>query len=154
MTVNYVSTDEIQSHLNASFDASSLAYTVFGLPVAQTSFQAHVDFSNLYVNSIAGQDLSVTEPRYGWAKMAALNLACLRILVAASGGLLLGAFDYRLGDLYVTKASVGRLAFQNAVQGFHDDLLRVLMNFSTPVVAGEATAKDEVPTYKGGLMNP
>jgi len=154
MTVQYVTISDIQSHLNASFDASGLSYTVFGLPVAQASFQAHVDYANLYANSIVGQDLLVTDPRYNWAKMAAINLASLRILVAASGGMLLGAFDYRLGDLYITKASIGRLAFEGAVQGFQNDLLRVLVNFALPVKAAEASAKDEVPTYRGGLINP
>jgi hypothetical protein len=154
MTVQYVTISDIQSHLNASFDASGLSYTVFGLPVAQASFQAHVDYANLYANSIVGQDLLVTDPQYNWAKMAAINLASLRILVAASGGMLLGAFDYRLGDLYITKASIGRLAFEGAVQGFQNDLLRVLVNFALPVKAAEASAKDEVPTYRGGLINP
>jgi hypothetical protein len=154
LTVQYVSNSDIQSHLNASYDSSSLTYTVFGLPVAQASFQAHVDYANLYVNSIVGQDLLVTDPRYNWAKMSAINLASLRILVAASGGMLLGAFDYRLGDLYITKASIGRLAFEGAVQGFRNDLLRVLVNFALPVKAAEASAKDEVPTYRGGLINP
>jgi len=154
LTVQYVSYTDIQSHLNASFDSASLSYTVFGLPVAQASFQAHVDYANLYVNSIVGQDLLVTDSRYNWAKMAAFNLASLRILVAASGGMLLGAFDYRLGDLYITKASIGRLAFEGAVQGFRNDLLRVLVNFALPVKAAEASAKDEVPTYRGGLINP
>ena len=154
MTVQYVTVNDIQSHLNASFDASGLSYTVFGLPVAQASFQAHVDYANLYANSIVGQDLLVTDPRYNWAKMSAINLASLRILVAASGGMLLGAFDYRLGDLYITKASIGKLAFEGAVQGFRNDLLRVLVNFALPVKAAEALAKDEVPTYRGGLINP
>jgi hypothetical protein len=149
-----VSYTDIQSQLNASYDSSSLTYTVFGLPVSQASFLAHVDFANLYVNSIVGQDLQTTDQRYNWAKMAALNLASLRILVAASGGMLLGAFDYRLGDLFITKATIGRVAFQNAAQGFKDDLVRMLMNFATPVIAAEASAKDEVPTYRGGLVNP
>jgi hypothetical protein len=154
LTIQYVSYTDIQSQLNASYDPASLTYTVFGLPVSQASFLAHVDFANLYVNSIVGQDLQTTDPRYNWAKMAALNLASLRILVAASGGMLLGAFDYRLGDLFITKATIGRVAFQNAAQGFKDDLVRMLMNFATPVIAAEASAKDEVPTYRGGLVNP
>jgi len=154
MTVQYVTTSDVQSHLNASFDASSLAYTVFGLPVAEASFQAHVDFANMYVNSIVGSDLLSTDPRYNWAKMAALGLACLRVLVAATGGMLLGAFEYHLGDLMVSREPAERTALQNAVAGFKDDLVRMLMNFATPVVAAEASAKDEVPTYRGGLINP
>jgi hypothetical protein len=154
LTVQYVAYSDIQSELNASFDSSSLTYTVFGLPVAQAAFQAHVDYANLYVNSIVGQDLPSTDARYNWAKMTALNLACLRVLVAASGGMLLGAFDYRLGDLYITKANIGRFAFQNAVQGFRDCLVRALLNFSTPVMTGDMQAAGDVPSYRGGLISP
>jgi hypothetical protein len=154
MTVQYATVSDIQAQLNASYDSASLTYTVFGLPVSQAAFQAHVDYANLYVNSIVGQGLLTTDPRYNWAKMATFNLASLRILVAASGGMLLGAFDYRLGDLYITKASIGRLAFEGAVQGFRNDLLRVLVNFALPVKAAEATAAGEVPKYRGGLVSP
>jgi hypothetical protein len=154
VTITYITVAEIQAHLNASLDAGASIYTVFGLSVSQVSFQAHVDYANLYVNSIVGVDLEVSNPRYGWAKIAAINLACLRILVAASGGMLLSAFDYRLGDLYITKASIGRLAFEGAVQSFHNDLLRVLVNFALPVKAAEVSAASEVPTYRGGLINP
>jgi hypothetical protein len=154
VTTTYVTATDIQNHLNASYDSGSLTYTVFGLPVSQASFQAHVDYANLYVNAIVGADLTVDDSRYNWAKISALNLACLRVLVAASGGMLLGAFDYRLGDLYITKASIGRLGFEGAVTGVREDLLRALMNFATPVKAAEASAKDEVPTYRGGLINP
>jgi hypothetical protein len=150
----YISVDDVQAQLNASVDSGTLTYTVFGLPVSQASFQAHVDFANLYVNSIVGADLTSDDPRYSWAKMAAFNLASLRVLVAASGGMLLGAFDYRLGDLYITKASISRLSFEGAVKSFQDDLVRTFMNFSSPVVAAEASAAGEVPTYRGGLINP
>jgi hypothetical protein len=150
----YVTVSEVQAALNASHDESGETYTVFGLLVMGFSFDAHVDFANLYVYAIVGSLLEMTDQRYNWAKMAALDLACLRILVAASGGMLVGAFDYHLGDLGAGKSSIGRLAFENAIQGFREDLLRVLMNFAKPVVAAEASAKEDVPTYRGGLINP
>lgn len=154
MTVQYVAVSDVQAHLNASFDSGTLTYTVFGLPVAQASFQARVDHANVYANAIVGQDLQQSDPRYNWAVLVALDMACLSVLVAASGGMLQGAFDYRLGDLYITKASVSRLSFEGAVKSFQDDLIRTLMNFSTPVMAAEATAASEVPQYRGGLINP
>jgi uncharacterized YccA/Bax inhibitor family protein len=154
MTVAYITTSDVQAHLNASYDSLTLTYTVFGLSVSQASFEAHVSHANTYVNAIVGSDLNATSKRYDWAKLAALEMACLRILVAASGGMLLGAFDYRLGDLYVTKASIGRLAFEKAVEGFKNDLAAMLVNFATPIIAAEASAADEVPTYRGGLINP
>ena len=152
--ITYISVDDVAAQLNASFDSGTLVYTVFGLSVSGASFQAHVDFANLYVNSIVGADLASDDPRYSWARMAALSLAALRVLVAASGGFLLGAFDYRLGDLYIAKASISRLAFESAAQGFRDDLLRVLVNFAKPAVAAEASSAEEVPTYRGGLVSP
>ena len=145
---------DIQNELNATFDASTSTYTVFGLAVSQAAFQAHVDFANLYANSIVGQNLLTTDPRYNWAKMTAINLACLRVLVAASGGLMLGGFDYRLGDLYVMKANVNRLAFQTAVQRYQTDLIKTLANFATPVMTANAQAAGDVPTYEGGLISP
>jgi len=154
MSVTYVTANDVQNALNASFDSTSQTYTVYGLPVAAASFQAHVDYANLYVNAMVGQDLDPDDPRFNWAEMAALNLACLRVLVAASGGMLQGAFDYRLGDLYITKASVSRLAFEKAVEGFRNDLIRALLNFATPVKAAEASAAEEVPKYRGGLVSP
>jgi len=150
----YITVANVQAQLNASGPDADNNYTVFGLPVSQASFQAHVDFANLYINSIIGADLTSDNPRYSWARMAAFNLASLRVLVAASGGMLLGAFDYRLGDLYITKASITRVAFEGAAQSFRNDLLRVMVNFSSPVKTAEASAADEVPQYRGGLINP
>jgi hypothetical protein len=154
LTVTYVQYSDIQNELNASFDASTGTYNVFGIAVSQAAFQAHVDFANLYANSIVGQDLLTTDPRYTWAEMTAMNLACLRVLVAASGGLMLGGFDYRLGDLYVMKANVSKLAFTSAVQRYQADLTKTLLNFATPVVTADARAAGDVPTYRGGLISP
>ncbi|MEM3788287.1 MAG: hypothetical protein QXN95_00260 [Candidatus Bathyarchaeia archaeon] len=154
MTIQYVSISDVVAALNASYDSANHVYTVYGLPVAEASFQAHVDYANIYANAIVGMDLDESDPRYGWAKLVAVNLACLRVLVAASGGMLTGAFDYRLGDLYVTRASIGRLAFEKTVEGLRNDLLRAMANFAKPVVAAEASTKDEVPTYRGGIINP
>ncbi len=152
MATVYVTIVDVQGHLNASGADSSGNYTVFGLAVSQTSLQAHVDYANLYVNSIVGQSLTEADSRFNWAKMVAINLACLRVLVAASGGLLMGAFDYRLGDLFITKSSSGRLAFETAVQTLRDDLLRVMVNLTSPVESFDSTR--HIPHYKGPSLVP
>jgi hypothetical protein len=138
--------------LNASYVDASGNYTIFGLAVSQTSLQAHVDYANLYVNSVVGQGLTETDERYNWAKMVALNLACLRVLGAASGGLLFGAFDYRLGDMFITKGSASRLAFETAFQGFRNELLRVIVNLTCPVQSVNSTR--HIPHYRGPELNP
>jgi hypothetical protein len=152
MSTVYVTIGDVQEQLNSSGADASGNYTVFGLAVSQTALQVHVDYANLYVNSLVGQSLTASDERFNWAKMAALNLACLRVLVAASGGLILGAFDYRLGDLYITKASAGRLAFETAVQALRDDLLRVMMNLASPAERFDSTR--HVPHYRGPSLEP
>ncbi len=151
-TQNFITASEVANHLNAAGIDASGNYVVFGLAVSQTTFQAHVDYANLYIYSLTGQELPLDDPRFNSAKMAALNLACLRVLVAASGGLLLGAFDYRLGDLFITKSSASRLAFETAVQGFRDELLRVMVNLTLPVQCVNSTRY--VPHYRGPELNP
>ena len=154
MTVTYVTVADVQAHLNASYDSASQVYTIFGLPMTLASMQAHIDHGNIYVNAMVGSDLLPSDNRYNWAHLAAVSLACLGVLVAASGGMLLGAYDYRLGDLFITKASIGRLAFESAVQEFRSQVIKYLTNFAAPVMAAEASAKDDVPTYRGDLINP
>jgi hypothetical protein len=151
-TQNFITANEVANHLNAASADSSGNYAVFGLTVSQTAFQAHVDYANLYIYSLTGQQLPSDDPRFNSAKMAALNLACLRVLVVASGGLLLGAFDYRLGDLFITKSSASRLAFETAIQGFRDELLRVMVNLASPVQGFDSTR--HVPHYRGPSLEP
>jgi hypothetical protein len=154
MTVEYVKVQEVASALNASYDSVSHVYTVYGLPIQEASFQAHTDYANTYANAMVGLDLETSDPRYAWARLIALNLACLRILVTASGGILQGAFDYRLGDLFITKAAVSMDVFRGAVQKFAEELAKAMANFSLVALGAEASEASEVPTYRGGIFNP
>ncbi len=148
----FTTLSEVMAHLNVQGPNATGAYTVYGLPVSQQGIQAQVDHANMYISSLVS--LSSSDPRYPFAQLAALDLACMGVLVAASGGMLLGAADYKLGDLFVTKGTVGKFALQSAVQSFQDSFTRNVMNLSTVVVAAEASVAREVPRYKGGLINP
>jgi hypothetical protein len=144
---------DVMGHLNVQGPDSTGNYTVYGLPVSQQGIQAQVDHANTYINSLVASVTS-TDPRYPFAQLAALDLACMSVLVAASGGVLLGAADYKLGDLFVTKGTVEKFALQSAVQSFHDSFSRNLMNLSTVALGAEAQLGREVPRYRGPLMNP
>jgi hypothetical protein len=139
--------------LNVQGPDSTGMYTVYGLPVSQQGIQAQVDHANLYVSSLVPGVIS-TDSRYPFAQLAALDMACMGVLVSASGGMLLGAADYKLGDLFVTKGTVGKFALQSAVQSFQDSFTRNVMNLSTVAVGAEARLGREVPRYRGGLINP
>jgi len=154
MTVQYATLSDIQAALNAQYDSVNHVYTVYGLTISEASFQAHLDFANTYINALLGRDLATDDPKYPIAKMAVIDLACMRILVVSSGGAMIGAFDYFLGDLRVARAGPYAEAIERTIRGFQEDFVRQLVNLTTPVKAAEAVAAEEVPKYRGGLVSP
>jgi hypothetical protein len=154
MTVQYATLTDIQNALNATYDSANHVYTVYGLTITEASFQAHLDFANTYINALLGRDLTTDDPKYPVAKMAVIDLACLRILVVSSGGAMIGAFDYFLGDLRVARAGPYAEAIERTIKGFQEDFVRQMANLTTPLKTAEATAAEEVPKYRGGLISP
>jgi len=154
MTVQYATLTDIQNALNATYDSANHVYTVYGLTITEASFQAHLDFANTYINALLGRDLTTDDPKYPIAKMAVIDLACLRILVVSSGGAMIGAFDYFLGDLRVARAGPYAEAIERTIKGFQEDFIRQIANLTTPLKTAEATATEEVPKYRGGLISP
>ena len=154
MTTVYVTISDVQATLNAQYDSVNHIYMIYGLNVSESSMQSHVDFANNYINALLGRDLSESDPKYPVARLAALDLACLRVLVVSSGGAMVGAFDYFLGDLRVSRAGPYAEAIERTIKGFQEDFVRQLVNLTTVVKAAEASASEEVPRYRGGLVNP
>jgi hypothetical protein len=154
MAATFITVSDVQAQLNATYDAAAHVYSVYGLNIQEASLQAHVDYANTYISAFFTTDLTTSDPRYSAAKLAALDLACMRALVISTGGSLVGAYDYFLGDLRVARAGPYAEAIQRTIEGLREDLARQLVNLTTPVKAAEATAAGEVPTYRGGLINP
>lgn len=150
----YITVADIQAQLNASGPDANNNYTVYGLTIAAATFQAHTDYANNYINGLVGADLPTSDVRYLIAKGAAVNLACMRVLVVSSGGALAGAYDYFLGDLRVARAGPYASAIQRTIAGLREDLTKQIVNLAPVIKAAEATAAGEVPTYRGGLINP
>jgi hypothetical protein len=144
----FTSLEEVISFLNATGPDGNSNYLVYGLSVSSDSVQAFVDNANTYIDSLVPSVMS-TDPRYPFAQLAALDLACMAVLVAASGGMLLGAADYKLGDLFVTKGTIGKFSFQSAVQSFQDSFKRNIMNLSTVAIGASARLGHEVPISRG-----
>ncbi len=142
------SLEEVIGFLNATGPDSNSNYLVYGLSVSSNSVQAYVDHANTYIGSLV-PTVTSTDPRYPFAQLAALDLACMSVLVAASGGMLLGAADYKLGDLFVTKGTIGKFSFQSAVQSFQDSFTRNIVNLSTVAIASEAHLGYQVYRQRG-----
>ncbi len=154
MTTTYALVADVQAHLNAQGPDSGSNYTVYGLKISAAAFQAHTDYANNYVNALLGVDLSSSDPKYVIAKAAAVHLACLHVLVISSGGALVGAYDYSLSDLHIARAGPYAAALQRTIQDLKEDVAKLMVNLAPVVKAAEAATASDVPTYRGGLMNP
>jgi hypothetical protein len=153
-TMSYITVTEVAAQLNATLDQTSQTYGVYGLNISVASFTAHVDFANNYIGAILSETVGQTSPKYQTAYMAALDVACIRILVISMGGSLVGAYDYSLGDLRVDRAGPYKEAITATLQGFKDDLSRQLVNLTPIAVSFDVRSRGEVPQYRGGLASP
>jgi hypothetical protein len=154
VTVTYIQISDVQAQLGATGPDGNNNYTVYGLTIAQATLQAHVDYANAYINGILGRDLMTNDPLYPIAQDSAKNVACIRALVVSSGGSLVGAYDYFLGDLRVTRAGPYATAIKNTLAGLAVDLKKMMVNLSTAVKTGNVCYGDQVPSYRGGLAEP
>jgi hypothetical protein len=152
---SYTCLTEVVSYLNASGPDSNNNYTVYGLTIAVATMQTHVDHANKYISSIVPSlQEGSGDPRLPSAELAALDLACLGILVASVGGALVGAYDYFLGDMRVARAGPYAEAIKTAIAGYRQDAISNLQNVSTVAMSAEASAARQVPRYRGGLITP
>lgn len=151
----FTTIDEVIGHLNLTGPDGNDNFTVFGLPVSADTVQAHVDHANKYIHSIVpGLQEGTGDPRLNSAELAALDLACLGVLVACVGGAMVGAYDYFLGDMRVARAGPYAEAIKVAIAGYRASVAANLQNVSTVAMSAEAVAAREVPRYRGGLVTP
>jgi hypothetical protein len=150
----FTTLDEVVTHLNITGPDNNDNFTVFGLTVSADTVQAHVDHANKYIYSLVPSLQQTTDPRWPNAELAALDLACLGVLVTSVGGAMVGAYDYFLGDMRVARAGPYTSAIKTAIAGYRASAIRNLQNVTTVAVAAEAQAAHEVPKYEGGLVSP
>ena len=147
----YVSLSDVISHLNVQGSAPN--YTVYGLPLSSTTMQAHVDYANKYVYSMV-PNLDPSDIMYLSAQLAALDIACLRVLVTSVGGSLVGAFDYFLGDMRVAKSGPYAFAIKQAIDGYSADAKKNITNMTLPVASAKANLGCRVPRRVAGYGWP
>ena len=141
---DFVSVENVTDELNATgtYDEASDSYVVFGIQVAAVTISAIVANVNGYVSDFSNVD--PTSKQYNSGARAALALACMRVLIAASGGTITDANNYTVGDLSVTKASVTTNAYSGAVNAFHDAYEREIANFGSGGKTGKNTLASQL----------
>jgi hypothetical protein len=144
----FTSITEVVAHLGATGPDGNSNYTVYGLTIAQATVQAHVDHANKYLSSLVSTLLEGSgDARLASAELAALDIACLGILVTVVGGSLVGATDYSLADLHVNRTGPYAFAIKTAINGYSRSAAANLANLSTVGVACVAKCARYVPRY-------
>jgi len=151
---SFTSLSEAVSHLNAIGPDSNNNYTVFRLIISVTSAQSCVDYANKYIYSIVPSlsGLGSSDPREVSAELAALDIACLGILVTVVGGSLVGAYDYSLGDMHVARAGPYVYAIKTAIDAYRQSVIANLGNVSSVALAANSTRR--IPHYSGPELFP
>jgi len=142
--IEFTTIDDVIAHLGLQGPDSNSQYIVYGLKVQDTTIQSHIDHANKYIYSIA-PNLDPSDTRYISAQLAALDIACIGILVTSVGGSLVGAFDYFLGDMRVAKSGPYAFAIKQAIDGYSADAKRNISNATTPLMSAKAVLGSKVP---------
>ncbi len=149
----FTSLGEVINHLNCVGPDPTGNYTIYGLPIGQASLQAQVDHANKYLSSLVPTLLEgSSDARLPSAELAALDIACLGILVTVVGGSLVGVTDYALADLHVNRAGPYAFAIKTAIAGYQRSASANLANLSTVALAVNCTRR--VPRYQGPSLEP
>ena len=114
----FTTLNEIVDRLNLTGPDNNGNFTVFGPSVSANSVQAQVNHANKYLYSLVPGLQQATDPRWSSAELAALDVACLGVLVTSVGGSLVGAYDYFLGDMRVARAGPYASAIKAAIEGY------------------------------------
>jgi hypothetical protein len=149
----FTNLSEVINHLNCVGPDPTGNYTIYGLPIGQASLQVQVDHANKYLSSLVPTLLEGSgDARLPSAELAALDIACLGILVTVVGGSLGGATDYSLSDLHVNRAGSYAFAIKTAIDGYQRSAAANLANLSTVALAVNCTRY--VPRYQGPSLEP
>lgn len=148
----FTTLSEVITHLNATGPDSNSNYQVYGLSVSSSSVQAFVDHANKYLHSLV-PNLQDSDIRWVSAELAALDIACLGVLVAVVGGSLVGAYDYFLGDLRVARSSPYAVAIKTAITNYQADASANLQNVTLPVASARAKLGENVIRRKDARLD-
>lgn len=116
----YITYEAVAGFVGATYDDEKGEYTVYGLTMSENIFEAQVDYADDVVKSYIGEQAKGSS-KYTLGRLAALNLAALRIVVIATGGFVsgdVGALTYRLGDVMATREAGVRMAIENSLKSY------------------------------------
>jgi hypothetical protein len=98
--VTFITRADVVGALNmVSVDVNT--YRLYGENISVTAIDSHVDYANTYVSMYVSPTITPSDPRYPAAKLASLNMAMIRIVIVALGGVLYDNVNYQVGEIQV-----------------------------------------------------
>jgi hypothetical protein len=137
----YVSSNEVANFVGAIYDNVNAKYTLMGFDISEPVFDMQIQFADETIQGFAG-NLDTSSKTFHIAKSCALNLASLRVLVVATGGVVTmagGNVNYRLGDLSVSKGEVVRLAIEYALKNYENRYSEYLYKLTSGAIGVDRT---------------
>jgi hypothetical protein len=138
----YLTSEEVKNFIGAIYDSANTKYTVMGFDIAEAVFDMQVEVTDNTIKGFIGT-IDTTTNKYLLAKSCALNLAGLRIIIVATGGVVTmagGNVNYRLGDLSISKGEVVRLAIEYAVKNYETRYMEYLYKITSGATVIDRTS--------------
>ena len=148
--MTFITRDDLIVYLDMK-QVDATTYKVYGESVSVSTIDKHVEFANSYVKLVAGSPTS--GDRYEAAKQAALNLAALRVVVVALGGVLVDAFDYAIGEIRVSRDTQYRETIRANIETFRQAFLDALHACVSEPAQIVTVGRDWTSKWKGGTID-
>ncbi len=146
--MSFITTADVLAALNAETITAD-TYRIYGEIVQKTMIDAHVDYANNYVKIYAG-DITPDSSKWIPARLAALNLAMIRVVVTALSIVLYDNVNYQVGEMQVTTAPHLEQIIRANLQQWGEDLRRNLAILSPAAVVTDPKFREAVAVFRRG----
>jgi hypothetical protein len=145
----FITSSDVIMALNAEEVIPNVEYRIYGEVVKKTMIDKHTEYANDFVTIYTG-DIDATSEKWIPAKLAALNLAMIRVVVTALGIVLYDNVNYQVGEIQVTTAPHLEQIIRANLQQWGEDLRRNLSILSPSLITTTPRFADKGEIFNRG----
>jgi len=144
----FITSLDIVTYLNGT-QVDENTYKIFGIEISKSSLEAHASYANDYVTQYTG-NIDQTSSNWIYGKLAALNLAAMKVIVIISGGAFENAFNFRLGEFTVNRDPQLRQLLANSLKVFQEEFRRALNRLTSNFILISPDTSEWIETWEEG----
>ena len=144
----FITSSDIIAYLNG-IQVDENTYKIFGVEISKTSLEAHASYANDYVTQYTG-NIDQTSSNWIYGKLAALNLAAMKVIIIISGGAFENAFNFRLGEFTVNRDPQLRQLLANSLKIFQEEFKRALDRLTSSFILVSPDTSEWIGTWEEG----